>query len=180
MHIVLSGIILHTADDLQCQHAFRKEPNTMDTQELTNSTPEQCPLSPAEIKSIKSILRQPRRLPKDWDCIKSLLGSRSLFTVHPADEALFRRFTIDGVLYDQDVLLAFTDPEDCEEYGRRYAAVRIGREFTIVTVPYEEIIRIAEQYEKDVYIDLRKEFEERFLVYDGKRKTLHLCINQGV
>ena len=90
--------------------------------------------------------------------------------MHPADEALFRRFTIDGVLYDQDVLLAFTDPEDCEEYGRRYAAVRIGREFNIVTVSYEEIIRIAEQHEKDVYIDLRKEFEERFLVYDGKER----------
>lgn len=154
---------------------FRKESNMTDT-----AAPQKPPLSPTEIKTIKTILNQPRRLPKDWDCIKSLLQSRSLFTVHPADEALFRRFTIDDVLYDQDVLLAFTDPEDCEEYGRRYAAVRIGREFNIVTVSYEEIIRIAEQHEKDVYIDLRKEFEERFLVYDGKRKTLHLCINQGV
>lgn len=152
----------------------------MDIQEATQPLSQKPPLSLTEIKTIKTILNQPRRLPKDWDCIKRLLQSRSLFTVHPADEALFRRFTIDDVLYDQDVLLAFTDPEDCEEYGRRYAAVRIGRKFNIVTVSYEEIIRIAEQHEKDVYIDLRKEFEERFLVYDGKRKTLHLCINQGV
>ena len=152
----------------------------MDIQENTQPSAQKPPLSPQEIRTVKSILDQPRRLQKDWDCIKSLLQSRSLFTVHPADEALFRRFTIDGVLYDQDVLLAFTDPEDCEEYGRRYAAVRIGREFAIVTVPYDDIIRIAEHHEKDVYIDMRKEFEERYLVYDGKRKTLHLCINQNM
>ena len=151
----------------------------MDIHETTQPSSQKQPFSPQEIRTIKSILNQPRRLQKDWDCIKSLLQSRSLFTVHPKDEALFLRFTIDGVLYDQDVLLVFTDPEDCEEYGRRYAAVRIGREFSIAAVPYDDI-RIAEQYEKDVYIDMRKEFEDRFLVYDGKRKTLHLCINQNM
>jgi len=133
----------------------------MDIQETTQPSAQKQPLSPQEIRTVKSILNQPRRLQKDWDCIKSLLQSRSLFTVHPADEALFRRFTIDGVLYDQDVLLAFTDPEDCEEYGRRYAAVRIGREFAIVTVPYDDIIRIAEHHEKDVYIDMRKAIHDR-------------------
>lgn len=150
----------------------------MDRQERTAASPEKPSLSPQEIRSIKSILNQPQRTPKDWDFIKSLLQTRSLFTVRPGDETLRGRFTIDGVLYDQGVLLAFSDQEDCGEYGRRYAAVRTGREFTVTAVPYEQVLGIAAAHEKDVYIDFRKEKDERFLVYDGKAKTLHLCINQ--
>lgn len=150
----------------------------MDRQERTAASPEKPSLSPQEIRSIKSILNQPQRTQKDWDFIKSLLQTRSLFTVRPGDEMLRGRFTIDGVLYDQGVLLAFSDQEDCGEYGRRYAAVRTGREFTVTAVPYEQVLGIAAAHEKDVYIDFRKEKDERFLVYDGKAKTLHLCINQ--
>lgn len=150
----------------------------MDIQERTTASPEKPSLSLQEIRSMKATLNQPQRTQKDWEFIKSLLQSRSLFTVRPEDETLRGRFTIDGVLYDQGVLLAFSDQEDCEEYGRRYAAVRIGREFTITAVPYDQVLEIAAVHEKDVYIDFRKEKDERFLVYDGKAKTLHLCINQ--
>ena len=129
----------------------------MDIKEQTTT---QIPtLSPQEIRSMKTKLNQPNRTQKDWDFIKSLLQSRSLFTVCPGDENLRSRFTI-------------------EEYGKRFAAIRIGREFTIVTVPYEQVLSIAADHEKDAYIDFRKEKDERFLVYDGKAKTLHLCINQ--
>ena len=133
----------------------------MDIQEQTTT---QIPtLSPQEIRSMKTKLNQPNRTQKDWDFIKSLLQSRSLFTVCPGDENLRSRFTIDGVLYDQGVLLAFSDEEFCEEYGKRFAAIRIGREFTIVTVPYEQVLSIAADHEKDAYIDFRKEKDERFL-----------------
>lgn len=150
----------------------------MDIQEQTTASPEKPSLSPQEIRSMKATLNQPQRTQKDWEFIKSLLQSRSLFTVRPEDETPRGRFTIDDVLYDQGVLLAFSDQEDCEEYGRRYAAVRIGREFTVTAVPYDQVLGIAAAHEKDVYIDFRKEKDERFLVYDGKAKTLHLCINQ--
>lgn len=135
-------------------------------------------LTEREISSIKSRLNQNKCSGSDWTFIKSILRNKCLFTARPVDESLSARFTIDGILYDKDALQAFTNLEDCEEYARRYAGVRIGRNCAHVAVPFETVIQTADKHEKNLYIDLRHERDDRFIVYDGKAKTFHLCINQ--
>lgn len=150
----------------------------MDIQEAKQFSPEKEKiLSDSEISGIKSKLVQKYHSQNDWDYIKNLLKDKDLFTVRSMDESRLGRFSIEGILYDKDALQVFTNLEDCEEYARRYAAVRIGRDYTIGTIPYERVLQVAEGHEKDVYIDIRQERDDRFLVYAGKTKTLHLCIN---
>lgn len=150
----------------------------MDIQEAKQfSLEEKNALSDSEVSAIKTKLVQKYRSEKDWDFIKNLLKDKLLFTVRSMDEPKLSRFSIEGVLYDKDALQVFTNLEDCEEYAKRYAAVRIGKDYTIGTIPYETVIRVADEHEKDVYIDIRQEHDDRFLVYVGKTKTFHLCTN---
>lgn len=150
----------------------------MDIQEAMQfSLEEDSILSESEIMSIKTRMRKNKLSESDWSYIKDLLHDKHIFTVRPMDASLLPRFSIEGVLHDQDVLMAFTNLNECEEYARRYAAVRIGRQYTFDTIPYESVIRIADAHEKDAYIDVRYGHEERFLVYSAKTKMFHLCIN---
>ncbi len=134
-------------------------------------------LSDSEISAIKARLAKSKCSESDWDYIKALLCSKNLFTIRPIEQARLARFSIEGILYDMGALQVFTDLEDCEEYAKRYAAVRIGRSYKIDTILFENIIRTANTHEKDVYIDIRQDREGRFFVYSGKTKKLHLCIN---
>lgn len=152
----------------------------MNIQEAKDLTPQEHNiLSEAEAADIKSRLSKGhRRTRADWDHINALLRARNIFTIRPLDEAVQSRFSREGVLYDKGVLHVFTDPEDCEEYAKRYAAVRMGMHYTIELMPFEDATRIADAHGKDIYINGRQERDQRYLVYDGKTKTLHLCINQ--
>lgn len=160
----------------------KKGDNHMDIQEPKYLTPnENDILSDIEIVDIKSrFVKGRRRTKADWDYINNLLRSKHIFTILPMDKATLEQFSIEGVLCAKGVLLVFTNLEDCVEYAKRYAAVNLGKDYTITTLPFESVIRIAENHQKDIYIDVRQERDQRFLVYDGKTSSLHLCINQTV
>lgn len=135
-------------------------------------------LSDSETAAIKIKLGKSGCSEKDREGIKDFLREKRLFTVRPSDEAMLRRYSMEGVLMNKDVLLVFTNLEECEEYAKRYAAVRLGRNYTIDTIPFESVLRTAGEYEKNVYIDVRYDHDGRFFVYDGKTQTFHICINQ--
>lgn len=137
-------------------------------------------LSDSEIAAIKKKLSKSSCGEKERECIKNMLQEKDLFTIRPVDEAMLCRFSKGGILMNKDELLVFTNPEDCEEYAKRYAAVRLGRDYTIGTIPFERVLRTAEDYEKSVYIDVRYNHDGRFLVYDGKTQALYLCINYKI
>lgn len=135
-------------------------------------------LSDREAAAIKTRLVKSSCSERDREGIKDLLREKSLFTIRPTEETMLRRFSMEGVLMNKDALYVFTSLEECEEYAKRYAAVKLGRNYTIDTIPFERVLRTAEEYEKNVYIDVVYYHDGRFLVYDGKTQILHLCINQ--
>lgn len=137
-------------------------------------------LSDSDLKYIKRTLGKSHQSGKVRDDIKELLKDKQLFTIQPVDDKQSSRFCFEGILQDNGVLLAFTSLYECEEYGNRHAAVRMGKNYNICTLSCEKVLDIADAYGKDVYIDVSQRPDDSFLVYDGKVRFLYLCVVQKI
>ncbi len=147
----------------------------MEIQELTEQGEV---LSDSELASIKRMLGKTYQNKEIMKQIKEMLKDKQLFTIIPTDEKQGIRCGFKGILQDRGALLVFTNLEECGEYGKRHAAVRMGSNYKISAIPGERVLEVAKTYGKEVFIDVRKRADDRFLVYDGKEGTLHLCIVQ--
>ena len=71
------------------------------------------------------------------------------------------------VLYDNGLMVAFTNIEDCREYvntiNRRDAAR--NRLFQLGTMPLEKAAEISRKYGADLYIDMQIKENAVFIVY---------------
>lgn len=147
----------------------------MENQELTEQGEI---LSDSELASLKRMLGKTYQNKEIMEQIKEMLKDKQLFTITPTNEKQGVLCGFEGILQDRGALLVFTNLEECGEYGKRYAAVRMGSNYKISAIPGERVFEVAETYGKEVYIDVRKRADDRFLVYDGKAGSLHLCIVQ--
>lgn len=150
----------------------------MEIQEMNELTEQGEILSDNELASIKRMLGKTYQNKEILEQIEGMLKDKQLFTIIPTDEDRSGGSCFEGILQDRGVLLVFTNLEECEEYGKRHAAVRMGSNYRISMISSERVLEVAAAYGKEVYIDIRQRTDDRFLVYDGKAGTLHLCIVQ--
>lgn len=132
------------------------------------------PLIPKEnVDKIKIKLGKSHRKESDWDVIKNILMTHDLITASPLKRT--RRVSdIQGVLYEEGVLIAFTNMNDCNKYLKSlYEDNReLGSVFNIKSLPFNELISIAEENRKNIFIDIQLEKNCMFMMYHYDKKYI--------
>lgn len=146
----------------------------MDEKAETQSSAEENVLTESEIAQLNIKITKNHRTDKDWDFIKMLLQDKRLYTLQPSDQEYMQQYCLEGVLKDNGALAVFTNLEDCVQYAQSHEIARTQSQAAVVTIPFQHIIEIANDYEMGVYIDRKPESHQRFLYYDGKARSIHV------
>ena len=135
-------------------------------------------LSESEIAQLEIKIQKSHRTEKDWDFVKNLLEDKRLYTLHPADPEYMDRYCLEGVLKDRGALVVFTSQKACTEFVRTHEMVTTQTEVQVMTIPFQHVIEIADDYEMGVCIDRKQRLNEKFLFYNGKTKSIHVLLLQ--
>lgn len=146
----------------------------MDEKAETQSSAEENVLTESEIAQLNIKITKSHRTDKDWDFIKMLLQDKRLYTLQPSDQEYMQQYCLEGVLKDNGALAVFTNLKDCAQYAQSHEIARTQSQAAVVTIPFQHIIEIANDYEMGVYIDRKPESHQRFLYYDGKAHSIHV------
>ena len=123
-------------------------------------------LSQKDINQIRIKLGKKHIKESDWVYIREILSAHNVIVLEPVvpDAKLIVK---EHVLYDNGIMVAFTNIENCREYvntvNRRDAAP--NRLFQLGIMPFEAVTEIAGKYDTDLYIDLQIRENAAFMVY---------------
>lgn len=142
-------------------------------QKLLEDNPGIPIISKEDISKIKIKLGKSHRKESDWDVIKEILYNHDLITATPEHKTAY----VDdksGVLCEEGVLIAFTNFDDCERYLKDlYKRDRsVGTMFHITSVPFPDIIEIADENKKDLFIDVQNEPNIMFMAYLNETREI--------
>lgn len=123
-------------------------------------------LSQKDINQIRIKLGKKHMKESDWKYIREILSDHNVIVLEPVvpDAKLMVK---EHVLYDNGLMVAFTNIENCREYvnsiNRRDAAP--NRLFQLGAMPFPVVTEIAGRYDTDLYIDLEIKENAVFMVY---------------
>ena len=123
-------------------------------------------LSQKDINQIRVKLGKKHIKESDWTFIREILSIHNMIVLEPVvfDAKLSVK---EHVLYDNGIMVAFTNIENCREYvnliNRRDATP--NRLFQLGIMPFNIVTEIARKYGTDLYIDLQIKENAVFLVY---------------
>ena len=130
-------------------------------------------LSQKDINQIKIKLGKKHVKESDWAFIRDLLSTHNVIVLEPVvpDAKLGVR---EHVLYDNGIMVAFTNIEDCREYvkmiNKRDTAA--NRLFQLGTMPFNMVAEICRKYDTDLYIDIQIKVNAVFIVYYQQKDQL--------
>ena len=125
--------------------------------------PELNLVSKEEVALLKIKLGKSHRKESDWDVIKEILWNCNVLTFTPTIRV--RGITnIGKILCEDGFLVVFSNIDDCTRY------VQIG------TIPFVDVLEIADQHNKDVLIDVNQERNSKCFMYVHKSKELNAVI----
>ena len=133
-------------------------------------------ISEEELSLLKMKLGKGHRKESDWEVIKDILGRRNVITFIPPKRAKGIT-TIEKVLCENGNLIVFTNMEDCTRHiqvvqfkGKFRRYVEIG------SIPFGNVLDIADQHGMNVLIDMNDENNSRCLMYEPAEKRLKAVI----
>lgn len=135
-------------------------------------------LSDSEIAQLRIKVNKAHRSEKDWAVVKDLLMHKRLYTLQPAEKERMKQFCVEGVLQDEGALMVFTSARACMEFAGAHPITAMQTHVSVVTLPFEHVVAIANDYEMGVCIDCRRGANEQFLYYNGKTKSIHVYLTQ--
>lgn len=126
-----------------------------------------------EVSTIKIKLGKSHRKEADWIVIKDILYTHDLITAAPQNATSFVG-DIEGVLCEEDVLIAFTNFDDCEchlkDMYKRDSW--IGSQFRIKSFAFTDILELADRKRMDLFIDVQDETGKMFMAYSHETKEI--------
>ena len=130
-------------------------------------------ISKEEVALLKIKLGKSHRKESDWDVIKEIFWKRNVLTFTPTKRV--RGVTnIEKILCEDDYLVVFSNIDDCTRHIREVQHRGIlDRYVQISTIPFVEVVEIADQYNKDVLIDIVEERNSKCFMYAHKSKELN-------
>ena len=133
-------------------------------------------ISKEEVALLKIKLGKSHRKESDWDVIKEIFWKRNVLTFTPTKRV--RGVTnIEKILCEDDYLVVFSNIDDCTRHIREVQHRGIlDRYVQISTIPFVEVVEIADQYNKDVLIDIVEERNSKCFMYVYKGKELKAVI----
>ncbi|MBQ9008794.1 MAG: hypothetical protein IJ088_05620 [Clostridia bacterium] len=144
---------------------------------LSETSPD-LPLMPKEdVNRIKKKLGKKYRNESDWTTIENILKSYSLITAAPLHSTLRVR-NVSGVLCEADVLMAFTNMDDCEKHLKNLCKMdsRIGPTFQRGTISFMDLTWLADKTQKDVFIDMQAKPNTVFMSFSPRTAELRAMV----
>lgn len=138
----------------------------MDNERMLKLNPDANIIPPEELDILRIKMGKSKRKEADWDVIKDILNRHDLIVMEP--EKKDRRYRVyDHVMSVDGVLVAFTNVEDCMKHVRWLNDEDgvPGRRFVVGTMPFEQVISVAEHYRRDLLIDAVMDSRSRCLMY---------------
>ncbi len=146
--------------------------------EASGATQLAIDLIPKEKVSLLKIkIGKGHRKESDWDEIKEILYSHDLFTALP-EGRMAGIFSIDNILCADNALILFTNADDCGKYLHDILEEQKGEGnyFQLGTVSLSYVIEVAKKAGKNIYIDIQKDINQKFLVYEYETGLIKVTI----
>ena len=138
--------------------------------------PELNLVSKEEVALLKIKLGKSHRKESDWDIIKEIFWKRNVLTFTPTKRA--RKVTnIEKILCEDGFLVVFSNIDDCTRHIHEMQHRGILERYVqIGTIPFLDVLEIADQHKKDVLIDVNEERSSKCFLYVHKSKDLKAVI----
>ena len=138
--------------------------------------PELNLVSKEEVALLKIKLGKSHRKESDWDVIKEIFWKRNVLTFTPTKRV--REVTnIEKILCEHGFLVVFSNIDDCTRHIREMQHRGILERYVqIGTIPFVDVLEIADQHKKDVLIDVNEERSSKCFLYVHKSKELKAVI----
>lgn len=138
--------------------------------------PELNLVSQEEVALLKIKLGKSHRKESDWDVIKETFWKRNVLTFTPTKRA--RKVTnIEKILCEDGFLVVFSNIDDCTRHIREMQRRGILERYVqIGTIPFLDVLEIADRHNKDVLIDVDEERNSKCFMYAHKSKELKAVI----
>ena len=122
-----------------------------------------------ELARFRALMAQPHRTEDDWTVVKTILTSHRLLTAKPQHPA--KGFSdVDGVLLEDDKLMAFTNLDDLMDHlheGQKRRPPEASQVF-IGSIDLNDLLILSDEEEKTLYIDYQSKHGRRFISYFNK------------
>lgn len=137
-----------------------------------NEDPEFDLIPQKDISLLKAKLQKGHRKESDWDVIKKILTSHELIVAEPEKTDNFVG-AVNHVLTCDKHLLAFTNAKDCYNFLRYLCNTTLtNRNFEIGTMPFYDLIEMAEKKRMLLYIDIQMKINSMYIAYDYETRKL--------
>ena len=134
-------------------------------------------ISPGELSTIRIKLGKSHRKESDWTVIKDILYARNVICMEPAgpDSLLKAK---DHILCENNVLFVFTNTKEACAYIQELNARHLapGRLFQVGSIPFVQAAAAADHYRMNLYIDMKSDGRERFMVYYPGEKEIRAVL----
>lgn len=119
-----------------------------------------------KVSLIKIKLGKSHRKESDWVVIKEILSAYNLIVCEPTDPDRHLK-TVEHILVEDDILVIFTNFEDCEEHIKKLNRQdgKPGRLFQLGVMSFDQAVAVSDAYGMDLYIDLQAEVNAMCMVY---------------
>ena len=144
--------------------------------EYITDKPELNLISKEEVALLKIKLGKSHRKESDWDLIKEIFWKRNVLTFTPTK--MVKGVTnIEKILCEYGFLVVFSNIDDCTRHIREMQHRGILERYVQVgTIPFVDVLEIADQSNKDVLIDVDMEGNSKCFMYDYKGKAFKVVI----
>lgn len=133
-------------------------------------------LSERDLFVLDKMLKQPHRSDKDWDTIKDILLDADLFTIEPPRLNSKEARAVEGVLYEDGALMAFTSLQKCQAYIRKLSGERGTERYYINVISCDTLFEIAGRKKAQLVIDKPDNPFQQFFVYDSQTGRLAVSV----
>ena len=158
---------------LQTLASLREKEAAANSEELLRqalNAPDVHILSERDLSVLDKMLKKPHRSQKDWDVIQDILLDADLFTIEPPRSKKVR--AVDGVLYEDGTLMAFSSLQKCQDYIRKLSGGQGAQRYYINVISCETLFEVAEKKKAQLVIDKPENPFQMFFVYDSQTKRL--------
>ena len=137
------------------------------------SAPDVRILSEHDLTVLDKMLSKPHRSERDWNIIKDILLDADLFTIEPPRSKKIR--AVEGVLYEDGTLLAFTSLQKCQAYIRKLSGEQGEQRYYINVISCETLFEIAEKKKVQLVIDKPENPLQACFLYDSQTERLSVA-----
>ena len=138
------------------------------------SAPDVHMLSEDDLAVLDKMLSKPHRSEEDWDIIKDILLNADLFTIEPPRSKKVR--AVEGVLYENGALLAFTSLQRCQAYIRKLSREQRARRYYMNVISCATLFEIAQKKRVQLVIDKSESPLQLCFLYDSQTECLSAAL----